>query len=186
MRPEDVHFDPVPNKFAPKLTFADQCAYFALHHVKGVSVGILAAAANIHKATMGKLVSKTHKRYQKVAKEAYSMGDERFFDTYVGNRHIEAVQKALKEQTARVMHPGKMEAPSKAHNKHVGIHAILDLKGIMQHIGINWFDDVDGCGPGYYYQDPEFGHAWTANSDTGKPFNTSTDCFRYIQAINGH
>ena len=98
------------SRFAPKLTFDERCAWFALYHSfpDKVSVADIAEAAGISDPVASALVNKHHRRYQNVKREYKKLGLSAMNDKYVENRHIERIQAIKLGRSKALPRPGQI------------------------------------------------------------------------------
>ena len=83
-------------KFAPKLTFQQQCAVWTFFHKFGISINVLAATYGIAPRTVSVLVNHRAKEYQRVKKEARRLeGVNGMYQNYVFDGDIQRVQETI-------------------------------------------------------------------------------------------
>ena len=99
------------SRFAPKLTFEDRCAWFAIYHgnARTVSVSDIAEAAGISTPVAHALLSLHHGRYRNVKDEYKRLGGVvGMTQKYVENHHIERIQVVKHSRSGLVPKPGQI------------------------------------------------------------------------------
>ena len=96
------------SRFAPKLTFDERCAWFALYHANPdkVSVSDIAEATGISDPVASALLNIHHRRYKNVKIEFKKLGLTSMYQKYVENRHIERIQAIKAGRNKRIPKPG--------------------------------------------------------------------------------
>jgi monoamine oxidase len=162
------------NRFAPKLTFGSRCSIFTLHHYKQINMALLAEAFGIHHKTVLHICNQKGKLYKDVHREAERLGLVAMYEQYVHDEDIIKVNRAQNARNERQVTKRSME-PSKAHNKHEGTHAIR-----RRMTTIRWLDELDGRQFGGWAYDDNDGLGFFGDPDNaGKPFHTSSECYRF-------
>jgi hypothetical protein len=86
-------------RFDAKLTYEARCVARAIHRMKGISFGALAAAFGTDDSAIQKMCNNSERPYSNVKKENKKLGDEAFYAKYVKPEY-EARIAELKAVTA--------------------------------------------------------------------------------------
>lgn len=150
-------------KFAPKLDYADRAAILSAY-TNGVRRELLAAAFNVDRRTIGHIVNPTSSHYKDVRKEMKEMGPDDFTRKYLTEDMAQRIGAAVTEQVQVEADPN---APDKKKNKMAGLHTVKPAQCAYSHrIEIEWQDNTNHAGPGWYYRDldsKQFAHEWLHN-----------------------
>lgn len=168
---ESVVFDlefPNAGRFAPKLTFSDQCAAYVLHHKNRVPLTELAFAWGVHVGTMKKMCAVTGGGpYKRVRAEATRLGLDKMYEAHVNEGHIELLRAKMAEREAQRTQ-GQVTSialtePSAAHNRKQGPNYHNGHEFLVE------FTKPDGGELGWYVNIDRQGFSCA----DGKPFLTS-------------
>jgi hypothetical protein len=139
-------------------------------------MALLAEAFEIHHKTVLHICNQKGKLYKNVHREAERLGLVAMYQEYVWDNHIIKINQAQAARNEHQVTKRSME-PSKAHSKHEGTHAIRNRM-----TNIRWLEHLDGKPFGGWAYDDNDGLGFSGDPDNaGKPFRTSSECYRFCQ-----